>query len=67
MQKPSPVPEVTTRTILELALASNTDPRSVKREIAALRGERPHVRGTAGERIRTALADKGLIQPAKAA
>jgi hypothetical protein len=61
------VPQIDTRTILELAAASDTDPRSVQRELAALRGECPHVRGRAGERIRGALAAKGLIQPHKAA
>lgn len=57
------LPQIDTRTILELAAASDTDPRSVQRELAALRGERPHVRGRAGERIRSALALKGLFQP----
>lgn len=54
--------EVASRTILEIAAKSETDPRSVRREIAALRGERPHVRGRAGERIRQELARRGLLQ-----
>jgi hypothetical protein len=60
-------PRVDTRTILEIAATSDTDPRSVQRELAAQRGERPHVRGRPGERIRAVLATKGLIQPHRAA
>jgi len=59
--------EVDTRTILTIAVESDTDPRSVRRELAAQRGERAHIRGRAGERIRQVLAQKGLIQPGKAA
>jgi hypothetical protein len=54
-------------TLLRLAAEADSDPRSVENEIAALRGERPHVRGRAGERIRAVLAAKGLIQPDNAA
>ena len=53
-----------TRTILLLAAESDTDPRSVKREIAAIRGEREHVRGRPGERIRQVLEARGLVPKA---
>ncbi len=45
-----------TRTLLAVAAAADADPRSVRRELAARRGEDQHVRGRAGERIRAALA-----------
>lgn len=53
--------------LLRLAAEADTDPRSVAAELAAERGERPHVKGRAGERIRAVLAEKGLIQPESAA
>lgn len=52
---------LTRRELLQLAVDSDTDPRSVAREIRALRGDGPHVRGRAGERIRAALAARGLL------
>ena len=42
--------------ILRIAADADVDPRSVERELAAERGERPHVRGRAGQKIRDALA-----------
>jgi hypothetical protein len=53
--------------ILRLAAEADSDPRSIENELAAQRGERPHVRGRSGERIRAVLAAKGLIQPERAA
>lgn len=50
-------------TLLRLAAEADSDPRSVAAELAAQRGERPHVKGRAGERVRAVLAAKGLIQP----
>lgn len=52
---------IDSRLVLEIALASDTDPRSVRKEIAAIRGKGPHVRGRAGERIRAALRNRGYI------
>lgn len=54
-------------TLLRLAAEADSDPRSIAAELAAQRGERPHVKGRAGERIRSVLAAKGLIQAEKAA
>jgi hypothetical protein len=54
-------------TLLRLAAEADTDPRSVAAELAAARGERRHVKGRVGERIRAVLAAKGLIQPQTAA
>ncbi len=48
-------------TLLRLAAEADSDPRSVAAELAAQRGERPHVKGRAGERVRAVLAAKGLI------
>lgn len=42
-------------TLLRLAADADCDPRSILNELAAERGERPHVVGRAGERIRAAL------------
>ena len=52
---------LTRRELLQLAVDADADPRSVAREIRALRGDGPHVRGRAGERIRAALAARGLL------
>jgi hypothetical protein len=52
-----------TRTILRIAAEADVDPRSVRRELAAMRGERPPVRGRAGERIRAAFLKRGIGQP----
>lgn len=60
------MPHVDTRTILSLAAEADVDPRSVRRELAALRGECPHVRGRPGERIRQALASRGLLNATRA-
>jgi hypothetical protein len=54
-------------TLRALAVAAEVDPRSVIAELQAARGERPHVRGMAGNRVRRLLAEKGLIPAAKAA
>lgn len=48
------------RISLEIAAETLTDPRSVTRELAALRGADRHVRGGAGERIRQALLARGF-------
>lgn len=52
---------------LEIAAKTFTDPRSVLRELRALRGREPHVRGRSGERIRAELRARGLEASAKAA
>jgi len=49
------------RATLLIAAEAGVDPRSVDHELAAERGERPHVRGDAGERVRRALVQHGLI------
>lgn len=49
------------RTLLSLAVEADADPRSVAKELRALRGDAPHVRGRAGERIRAVLASRGLV------
>ena len=59
-------PEIDRPTLLRLAAEADADPRSVLRELAAARGERAHVRGRAGERVRAALAAHGLIRPPEA-
>jgi hypothetical protein len=59
-------PELDRPTILRLAAAADSDPRTVAREIRALRGAEPHVRGRAGERIRAVLTRFG-IAPQKSA
>lgn len=48
------------RLALEVAAETLCDPRSVAREIRALRSEDRHVRGLIGERIRAALASRGF-------
>lgn len=53
--------EISRRELLALAVESDTDPRSVAREIRALQGKEKPVRGRAGERIRAALAARGLL------
>lgn len=58
---------MSTREVLLIAAESETDVRSVRKELAAQRGEAEHVRGRAGERIRQVLAQKGLISEGKAA
>ena len=42
--------------ILRVAADAACDPRTVAAELAAERGERVHVRGMVGERVRAALA-----------
>ena len=53
--------DLDTRTILAIAAESDTDPRSVRAELAAQRGQRAPVRGRAGERVRRALMARGLL------
>lgn len=53
-------------TLLRLAAAADSDPRTVARELRALRGVEPHVRGRAGERIRAVLSKHGFA-PLKSA
>lgn len=48
-------------TVRRLAVAAETDPRSIVRELRAARGEGAHVRGMAGARARRVLAQAGLI------
>jgi hypothetical protein len=48
-------------TLFTLAAEADADPRSIERELAAYRGERPHVRGRAGDRVRAVLERHGLI------
>jgi hypothetical protein len=54
--------EVDRPTLYRLAAAADCDPRSVAAELAAQRGEREHVRGRLGERIRAALRGHGLAE-----
>lgn len=55
-------------TLLRLAAECDADPRSVAREIQAIRGESERrVRGRAGERIRAVLASHGYVVPQRAA
>ncbi|HEU4544632.1 MAG TPA: hypothetical protein VFR23_26130 [Jiangellaceae bacterium] len=49
------------RTVLRLAAEADVDPRSVRSEFAAMRGERPHVTGRAGEKLRVVLARRGYV------
>ena len=49
-------------TLRRLAVEADVDPRSIVAELRAARGERDHVRGMAGHRVRRLLAQKGLIQ-----
>jgi hypothetical protein len=58
---------IDTATLRALAVAAEADPRSVIAELRAARGERPHVRGMAGHRVRRVLIEKGLIPAVKAA
>ena len=51
------------RDLLRLAAEADSDPRSIENELAAHRGERPHVRGVAGERVRRVLRQHGHIPP----
>lgn len=53
-------------TIRALAVEAESDPRSIIAEIRAARGERAHVRGLAGHRVRRVLSKHGLI-PSNAA
>jgi hypothetical protein len=48
-------------TLRALAVEAEADPRSVIAELRAARGQRPHVRGLAGHRVRRVLARHGLI------
>lgn len=48
--------EIDRPTLLRLAAEADTDPRTVLAELRASRGERPPVRGRAGERVRAALS-----------
>ena len=48
-------------TVLRLAAEAMVDPRSVHAELLAARGERRHVRGVAGERVRRVLAAHGYL------
>ncbi len=54
-------------TLRALAVAADADPRSVIAELRAARGERAHVRGMAGHRVRRVLVGKGLIPAVNAA
>jgi hypothetical protein len=60
MKTPLP-PTVDRREILRLAAEADADPRSIERELRAMRGEDRHVRGRAGERVRAALASRGIM------
>ncbi len=60
-------PNLDRRELLRLAAEADTDPRSIASELAAHRGERPHVRGVAGERVRRVLIQHGLIATQKTA
>jgi hypothetical protein len=53
-------------TLRELAVAADADPRSIIAELRAALGQRPHVRGMAGHRVRRVLAERGFI-PARSA
>jgi hypothetical protein len=54
-------------TLRRLAVEADADPRSVIAELRACRGERPHVRGMSGHRVRRVLREHGLIAPEVAA
>ncbi len=49
-------------TLRALAVEAESDPRSIIAELRAARGQRPHVRGLAGHRVRRVLIRHGLIQ-----
>jgi hypothetical protein len=49
-------------TLLLVASDADCDPRTVEAELAAYRGERAHVRGIRGRRIRAALVRRGIVQ-----
>ncbi len=57
---------IDTATLREIAVAADADPRSVIAELRADRGERPHVRGMPGHRVRRVLAERGLLSIPKA-
>ncbi len=48
-------------TLRALAVEAEADPRSIIAELRAARGERPHVKGLAGHRVRRVLMSRGLI------
>lgn len=54
-------------TLRALAVEAEADPRSVIAELRAARGQRQHVRGLAGHRVRRVLARHGLLAPEQAA
>lgn len=56
-------PHIDRPTLFRVAAEADTDPRTVLAEVAAERGERPHVRGRVGERVRAALAALRLLAP----
>lgn len=48
-------------TLRRLAVAADADPRSVIAEIRASKGQRQHVRGMAGQRVRRVLREHGIL------
>jgi hypothetical protein len=58
---PTPGTPLPYSTLRRLAVAADVDPRTIQAEMLALRGERTHVRGMAGERVRRVLADHGYL------
>lgn len=48
--------------LLKLAALADCDPRSIAHEFAAMEGERAHVRGRAGEKIRRVLEENGFLE-----
>ncbi len=45
----------------ELGVAAHVDPRTIRRELLAARGETTPARGDAGERARRVLREAGLL------
>lgn len=54
-------PYFSIREIHAIAAEADCDPRSVTRELRAMRGESERVRGRAGERVRRALHSLGIF------
>lgn len=54
-------------TIRALAVEASSDPCSVIAELRAELGERPHVRGLPGHRIRAVLVRRGYLPRSEAA
>lgn len=63
MTPPRTSPRIDDRpTLLAIASEADVDPRTVEAELAAYRGEREHVRGIRGRRVRSILIARGLVQ-----